>query len=379
MAIEPFDFATLPVPAQRIVSADAPARLKQMAAKGVVPGVRPEALVAVLALLCQDADPAIASDAADTLGKLPPPVMTGALAADLHPWVIDRMALAYRENRDVLAPLLAMPRVSVDTVEVLAKTGSEPVTELVATNEDRLLRYPALIAALYMNKATRMSTADRIVELATRNGVTVSGIPAWREVATAIQDELISEPSEEALPEDELFYEQSVLAEELAAESSVEDVFESREPGESPTEEEEVKERFKPLLARLQEMSVSQRVRRAMLGTKEERMLLVREQNKVVASAAARSPLMQEGDIALIARNRNVSDEVLRIIATSPIWLKSYQVKKNLVENSKTPVALSSALVTQLREADLRKLASDKNVSSAIQMAAKRHLQRRAQ
>jgi hypothetical protein len=379
MAIEPFDLATLPVPAQRIVSADAPPRLKQMAAKGVVPGVRPEALVAVLALLCQDADPAIASDAADTLGKLPPPVMTGALAADLHPWVIDRMALAYRDNRDVLAPLLAMPRVSVDTVEVLAKSGSEPVTELVATNEDRLLRYPALIAALYMNKATRMSTADRIVELATRNGVTVSGIPAWREVATAIQDELISEPSEEALPEDELFYEQSVLAEELAAESSVEDVFESREPGESPTEEEEVKERFKPLLARLQEMSVSQRVRRAMLGTKEERMLLVREQNKVVASAAARSPLMQEGDIALIARNRNVSDEVLRIIATSPIWLKSYQVKKNLVENSKTPVAISSALVTQLREADLRKLASDKNVSSAIQMAAKRHLQRRAQ
>jgi len=371
MAIEPFDLATLPVPAQRAVAADAPPRLKQMAAKGVIPGVRPEGIVAVLAILTRDADPGIAQEAASTLAKLPAPVMNGALATDLHPWVIDCVARSYIGDRDTLARLLTLPRVDVETVEDLARLGEEFVSELVAINEDRLLRHPSIIAALYMNKATRMSTADRIVELAARNGVTVSGIPAWREVVSAIQDELISEASDEPLPEDTLFFEQHAVAEALAAESA-DDVFEEPAPG-----EEAVKERFKPLLARLQEMSVSQRVRRAMLGTKQERMLLVREQNKVVATAAARSPLMQEGDIAMIARNRNISDEVLRIIATSPIWLKSYHVTKNLVENSKTPVAIAAALITQLREADLKKLATDKNVSSAVQMAAKRHLQRR--
>lgn len=373
MAIEPLDLATLPQPAARLVGADAQPRMKQMAAKGVMPGLRPEAIVAVLALLTEDVDAAIAGDAAATLGKLPPPVLNGALAADLDPWVVDRMVRSYRDERDVLAKLLAMPRVAVDTVEELARTGGEQATELVATNEERLLQNPGIIAALYLNKATRMSTADRVVELASRNGVTVSGIPAWREVATAVQDELISEPTEEALPEDAMFYEQEALAKEVES-ANLEEVFAATDDG-----QEVVKERFKSLAMRLGEMSVSQRVRRAMLGTKEERMLLVREQNKVISSAAARSPLMQETEAAMIARNRNVSDEVLRIIANSPIWLKSYQVKKNLVENSKTPVAIASSLLTHLREADLRKLAGDKNVSSAIQMAAKRHLQRREQ
>jgi hypothetical protein len=373
MAIPPFDIASLPVPAQRIVAADAQPRMKQMAAKGVVPGLRPEAIVAVLALLTQDADPAIAGEASTTLAKLPPPVMTGALSADLDPWVIDRMAASYRDDREVLSKLFAMPRVAVDTVEDHAKNGGEPITELIATNEQRLLEHPHLIAALYMNKATRMSTADRIVELATRNGVNVTGIPAWREVATAVQDELICEPSDEPLPDDQLFYEQEALAQEVAATSESEgEVFVEVEPG-----KEVVQEKFKSLAMRLADMSVSQRVRRAMLGTKEERMLLIREQNKVVSSAAARSPLMQESDIVMVAKNRNVPEEVLRIIGASPIWLKSYSVKKSLIENAKTPVALATSLIPHMREADLKRLMSDKNVSSAIQMAAKRHLQRR--
>jgi hypothetical protein len=371
MALEPFDIASLPVPAQRIVGAEAQPRMKQMAAKGIVPGLRPDALVAVIALLTQDSDRAIADEATATLGKLPPPVMQGALGADLHPWVIDVFSRAHAGDRDVLARLLAMPRVSLDTVEDLAKTGTEPVTELIATNEERLLANPKIIAALYLNKATRMSTADRIVELATRNGVEVQGIPAWREVSTAIKGELIVEATEEALPDDQLFYEQDALATELSDEAA-EDAFYEDDEG-----KEKVQDRYKPLAQRLAEMSVSQRVRRAMLGTKEERMILVREQNKVISAAAARSPLLKEGEVAQIARNRNVTDEVLRIIGTTPEWLKSYQVKRNLVENSKTPLAIAAALIPQLREADLRKLAGDRNVSSAIQMAARRHLQRR--
>jgi hypothetical protein len=354
-----------------MIAPDAPARMKQMAAQGIVPGLRPEAIVSVLALLSQDADPTISQQATATLGKLPPPVMTGALAADLHPWVIDQLARAQVHERDVLARLLAMPRVAMDTVEHLAQVGNEALTELIATNEERLLANPPIIAALYLNKSTRMSTADRIVELATRNGVTVSGIAAWREVSTAIKDELIMEPSTEALPDDQIFFEQDAMAAEL--EGSAEEAFYEDAEGEL-----NVEERFKPLATRLLEMTVSQKIRRAMLGTREERMILVRQQNKVVSSSVVRSPLIKEDEIAQIARNRNVPDEVLRIIGTTPEWLKSYTVKKNLIENSKTPIAIASSLIPQLREADLRKLATNKNVSSAIQMAARRHLQRRA-
>lgn len=106
-------------------------------------------------------------------------------------------------------------------------------------------------------------------------------------------------------------------------------------------------------------------------------MLLVRDANRIVASAAVRSPLMQEPEVVLIARNRNVSDEVLRVIGSSPEWMKSYSVKKNLVENPKTPPNIATKLVQHLRENDLRQISRSKNVTGAVQEAARRHLSRR--
>jgi hypothetical protein len=371
MPIPPFDPSTLPAPAQKILAESASSKLKLMAARGVVPGLRPEALVAVVVVLSTDADPALRQQADSTLHNLPAPVLTGALGADLHEAVIDALARAYAHDLQVLARLLRMGRCPAETVKHLAERGSEALCELVATNEERLLGHPEIIAALYLNRATRMSTADRIVELAARNHVDVVGIPAWKEVSIAIKDELIAEPSEAPLPEDELFFETDALASELG-DDSLESAF-----WEDPESGEQVTDRLQPLYMRLGQMTVSQKIRRAMLGSKEERMLLIREQNKVIATAAVRSPLLQEPEVVLISRTRGVSEEVLRIIGSTPEWLKSYQVKRNLVENSKTPIPTAQRLIPHLRDADLKKLARDKNVSAAIQQAARRHLKRK--
>src|SRR5262245_18403327 len=104
-------------------------------------------------------------------------------------------------------------------------------------------------------------------------------------------------------------------------------------------------------------MAVTEKIRAATLGSREERMLLVRDTNRIVASAAVRSPYMQAAEAALIARNRNMSDEVLRIIGTTPEFMKSYAIKKSLVENPKTPLMIGQRLVQHLREADLKSLA----------------------
>ena len=48
--------------------------------------------------------------------------------------------------------------------------------DLIAQNEQRLLRHPEIIAAMYMNRSARMSTIDRVVELAVRNNVRVPGL-----------------------------------------------------------------------------------------------------------------------------------------------------------------------------------------------------------
>lgn len=365
------DVSALSPPAQKILSPAAPQKLKEMAARGIAPGIRPAEMISVLAILAAGEPGAAAEIAEKTLSALPDQLLAGALGSDLHPAAVDALAKRYAGRLDVVEKLLGMPRIHAETVAELARSGSEAVTELVATNEERLLANPRIIELLYMNKNTRVSTSDRLVDLAVRNGVEVSGLPAWREATTAIEGELIPEPSEEPTPDDVLFKETQILSEKLSSEAN-EDTHVEPEPG-----REVVKEKFLPLYKRIAQMTMSQKVRRAVIGSKEERMLLVRDANRIVASAAVRSPLMQEPEVVLIARNRNVSDEVLRVIGSSPEWMKSYAVKKNLVENPKTPPSIATKLVQHLRENDLRQLSRSKNVTGAVQEAARRHLSRR--
>ncbi|MBI4950836.1 MAG: hypothetical protein HY908_02295 [Myxococcales bacterium] len=363
---------TLPAQVQRVVGPDANPKMQLVAARGILPGLRAGDIVTALCLLARSATAEVAGTAEKTLASLPDTLLLGATGTpDLASAAVDALARHYLHREDVIEPLLRQAALDVETVEHLAANGSEAVTQLVATNEERMLAHPHLIELLYTNRHTRMSTADRLVELAVRHDIQLHGIAAWKEIAQAIKGELIPEPSDEPLPEDEFFKETAALAEALVA-ADEEDVCREDEQG-----AETLLDRYEPLFKRLSEMTVSQRIRRAYLGTKEERLLLVRESNKMVATAAIRSPQMRESEVALIARNRAVCDDVLRIIGSAPEWLRSYQVKRNLVENPKTPVTISQKLISHLRETDLRRLARNKNISAAVQLAAKRQLERR--
>lgn len=369
--IPPIDVTALSAPAQRIAASAAPQKMQEMAARGVAPGIKPAELLALLVLLSDSERPSVKEAAARTLAALPEPLLVGALSSSLPPRVIDVLARGAIGRIDVLEKLLAMPGIAPETVEELGGAGAEAVTELIATNEERLLQHPRIIERLYFNKETRMSTADRLIELATRNGVALPGIPAFKEVAAALAEELIPLPSPEPTPDDILFQETQALSEALASPAQ-EDTHREDDEG-----KEVLKDRYVPLYERIAAMTISQKIRRALLGSKEERMLLVRDSNRIVAAAVVRSPLMQESEVVLISRNRNISEEVLRIVGSTPEWTKSYAVKKNLVENPKTPVMIATRVITHLREFDLRQLAKSKNVSGPVQEAARRHLERR--
>ncbi len=369
--IPPIDLTQLSGPAQKIAAPAAPEKLQEMAAKGIAPGVRPAELLALLVLFSTSDREGVRAAAQKTLAAPPDQLVNGALSADLQPAVIDALARACLGKRDVLEKILAMPRVDMETVEEVARSGSEAVCELIATNEERLLGHPRIIELLYLNKNTRMSTADRLIDLAARNGVVLHGIAAFKEATIALQGELIPEASDEPSPDDLLFQETEQLSRALES-APEEDTHHEDEEG-----QERLKDKYIPLYQRLANMTMSQKIRRAMLGSKEERMLLVRDSNQVVCGAAIRSPLMQENEIVLISRNKNIGDEVLRVISGKPEWLKSYTVKKNLVENPKTPVSVAARLVQHLRETDLRNVAKSKNVTGPVKDAARRHLDRR--
>lgn len=350
----------------------APPKMQEMAARGIAPGIKPGDLVVLLVALSVGTNDAAKETAQKTLGALPEPVLTGALGGELHPHAIDALAIRYHGRIEVLEKLLASPAIDPETIEGVCRVASEAAAELIATNEERLLQNPRFIELLYLNKNTRMSTADRMVELAVRNNVEVN-LPAWKEAAALIKDELIMEATEEASPDDLMFRETLDEAASLRASGgSDDDTHDALEDG-----QEVVKEKFQPLHRRIAAMTNSQKVRAAMVGDHEEIMMLVRDSNRMVAMAAAKSPQLSEADAEKIASNRSVASDVLGIIGHNPEFLKRYTIKKALVDNPKTPVMVSMNLIKHLREADLRLLERSKNVSGPVRDAIKHHLSRR--
>jgi len=369
----PIDVSQLSALARKVLDASAPAPLRQMAAKGIAPGLRPGEALTVIVLYSESDDAEIARVAQTTLSALPAPLLKAALSEVLPPSVLTILALAYCTHAAVAEKILMHDGLPLEAVEQMAQRASEEVAELVATNEERMLAHPPIIEKLYMNKSTRMSTADRVLELAVRNHIELHGIPAYREAAAAIAQELIVEASVEPTPDDVHFKDTEIAANQLPCDPSVEDTHRIDETSGT----EVVEDRFQPLHQRLATMTVSQKIRRAMLGTATERLILVRDSNRLVAEAAVKSPSIQENEIARISASRSVCEDVLRTIALDREWTRSHQVKVNLVQNPRTPFVFAAKLIPHLREHELKMLAKNKNVPGAVAVAAKQQLSRR--
>jgi hypothetical protein len=347
--------------------------MRQMAARGILPGAKPADTLTVVAILAEQQDEAIASLAKQTFAKFPRPVLEAALGQPLSAIALHRLALTFADDESIVERILRQAELERTAVEALAERASERVGELIATNEVLMLRFPSAIERLYLNKAVRMSTADRLIELAVRNGLEL-GIPAFKEAAQAIREELIVEPTEERSFDDELFLETEVVAQNTIVEGATEDTHEVDDEG-----EEKLRDKFLPLHARIAQMTITQKIRRATLGTSAERLLLVRDSNRLVASAAAKSPMLKENEACVISSSRNVSDEVLRIVANNREFTRNYQIKLNLVSNPRTPFTFVARIIPHLREADLKAISRSKNVTGAVATAVKQQLGRKSQ
>lgn len=126
------------------------------------------------------------------------------------------------------------------------------------------------------------------------------------------------------------------------------------------------------LLLQLQTMPVSEKIKLALRGNREARMLLIRDSNKMIRRFVLQNPRVGDEEIIAIAKNRSADDELLRMIGDNRDWTKNYQVRIGLVTNPKTPLALSLRFLSGLNDRDIRMLAKSKNVSATVATAAKR-------
>jgi hypothetical protein len=139
--------------------------------------------------------------------------------------------------------------------------------------------------------------------------------------------------------------------------------------GDKPVPEEKKQER-KSKLQKIASMTVAEKVKLAVLGDKEDRMILVRDGSKVVNGAVLASPKISDQEVETIAAMKNVQENVLRTLARNRKFIKSYSVVKALVNNPRTPIDLSLPLMKNLLVNDLRALSMNKNIPETLKKLA---------
>ncbi|MDB4970304.1 MAG: hypothetical protein JWN44_5993 [Myxococcales bacterium] len=382
LVLEPLE--QLPPGVERAVGAKAPAPLKMMAARGLAP-MPPGELVTALYQLTFVEDEAIKSAAYKTATELPEKMLGGALEGALDARVLDFFARRVFAKPALLEKVLLNRATADETFAHLAGLVDENALEMIAKNEERLLRHPQIIAALYMNPKTRMSTAQRALELAVRNQVRVDGIPAFDEASRTIRQSGGIDPVE-AANDDEAFARAAEVAvdqtaalqlvavdEEEAARQAELDAAEAEKAVEAPGVVEEEKKK------KISDLSPAAKIRLATLGNAFARAVLIRDTNRLVSMAAIRSPGVSPMEVIRYATNRALDDDIIRYIAGQRQWVRLSSVKIALCNNPKCPLPVAMRFLPHLNARDLKLLARSKGIPSALSTAAKQLLQQRNQ
>lgn len=346
----------------KIIGGSAPLPLRSAAARGALPLPRP--LLARLHLhLLEDPEPEIRQEAQASLDSLGEAELRDLFTdPDCAPEVLSHFA-GKASREEALAELLVFHKSVPDSaLSVMASKGNASVIDLVLTNQERLLACPGLLDQLTVNPALRPDQRGRILDLLdrfVRSGKTEESAQAEFE-----KEEIKVEDLQEAVRV------LDVDVGELFASSEILDGEEFEE-----AEDPEIRSAYQRILI----LNTAQKALLAMRGGREERLILIRDTNKVVALSVLRNPRINEQEVESIARMRNVSDEILRNIGTNREWVKSYSVVTSLVRNPKTPPGISTNFISRLQNHDLKMLGRDKNVPEVIRRMAKKTLELRTQ
>lgn len=371
-----------PEKVQRFVVPKAPPPMKMMLARGMVP-MKPLVQVCALYQLAQTDDRELRDTAVGTLRKLPANTMVGIAKQPMLPVVLDWLVDIYADADEVVRAVLLNKQTDTDTLVRVAAKADEEICELLSRNQARLLESPALVKALYLNRNTRASTADRVIDFAARNELDLSDIPGYRDILAAIKGvQLDARSADEEAELDAKFRATkdacTVLNDKAqdddAAEAIVQQALEELDTDEAEPEEK----RSRSVAGMIRDMNIAQKVRLAVMGGKTERGILIRDTNKIVARSVIRSPAISDAEAMVYAKDKGLIDEVINYIAKNKKWTRHYQMKLNLVQNPKTPINEALNFLKFLRASDLRAVSRSRNVPPPIAKAAKAMLRARS-
>jgi len=218
----------------------------------------------------------------------------------------------------------------------IAAQAKAVVLEVLLENQVQLIAYPEIMEKMEANPECGPFIRGRIKEL---------------------RDFYFQPKAAETIPEAEVLEDLTTAI----AEDQKED---------AQLDTEKIQQAAMTTLQRINRMSVSERVRLALTGDKTERLVLIKDPNKMVQTAVLESPKMADDEVLINIRNLSLSSEIIGKIANNRDWTKNYTIILGLVQNPKTPVNRAISFIKQLHIRDLKLLAQDRNISPVIRTLA---------
>jgi len=382
-----------------MIEGTAPRNAVLAAASGLLPLPQSD-LLEVLVFLRQSGDQEIAAAALETLeAENNDALLVIAKIDTTSPRVLGYLTSRAGAPRELYEAAIQNRSTPDEALADFARSTSESsLLELIALNQERLVRSPQLIEAILANPA-RSSEAERraretkkeffekergaqqiaaelraqgkvaaaeffeTAELTTDDGGKLSLEDAWLiaehiEVTDADIDDswLPAEHYEELLAE---------TPEERAA--AVQRIVESERIETGSISSERIS-----MIRRLMLMNTRDRMKLAMKGDREARTILVRDSNRIVSTGVINNPRITEQEVENIAAMRTVSDEILRLISMNRVWARSYSIIHNLARNPRTPIPTVLNVLQRIRTKDLKNLSQNRNVSETVRRQAVR-------
>ncbi|HUS08834.1 MAG TPA: hypothetical protein VMZ30_00100 [Pyrinomonadaceae bacterium] len=384
-----------------IIGGTAPHQARLAAASGLLPLPQSD-LLEVLVALRESDDAEIAEAANETLASQDADdFLTAARANETSIAVLDYLARFAQGSREIHEAIILNNKTPDEAIAGLASSTSDTsLLDLIAANQQRLVRFPQIIDAILGN-SDRSADAERRAretrreffekergaqqiaqELRSRGNTAAAEFFESADLTGGLSIEdawLIAEHIEVSDAELDNSWLPTERYEELKPESSEEHAanfkraleFERIERGEVPPERVS-------LIRRVMFMNVKDRMKLAMKGDREARSILIRDSNRVVATAVIQNPRVTDQEVENIAAMRTVADEVLRLIALNRNWARSYPIIHNLVRNPRTPIPTVISTLPRIRTKDLKNLSQNRNVSEATRRQALRLSQARS-
>jgi len=353
-------------------SDELPRDKRLFAAKGLIP-IPPSKLALVLFKLTLDKDQEIVEEASNSLRDIPENV-TETLVSDTstHVGLLDFFAKqSFSEN--VLQYIILNNNTTDETISFIAeKIHSQPIIDAIANNHGRILRSGKIVESLSNNPVVSRSTLDRVlsfINLYLHKDAVDS--PEFNKVQYDIDD---PELRESVSAVENSFFDEIDLSDELIDES---DEDEAQDDEEEIDGEELTEIRSDSFLRQIKQLTMAYRLKLAMLGNRDARSILLRDRNRVVSRAVLKNPRLTDTEVVMISQSKVIDEDILREISSNRKWMRIYQVKTSLVNNPKTPSHISINLIKQLRNFDIRSLIGNKDLPSAVTMAARRVVKER--